>query len=666
MIVGVTITDNRETEIVGALLSVLDRVDRMLVVDTGVTDRTLERAREVAGEKLVVAKHEWVDFSAARNFGLDEAKAIGAEWILVVDSDERVNFGSVNIRRALARTNADVLLVESDDGHYPKQRFIRADSNVHFFGPTHETIIDGKRELLRGVTFSELPKTEERVAKKCARDVALLTGFLAQNPTDPRWWMYLGMSLEGVGKREQAAEAFGRCVRLRKTGREAAWAAYRQAEQFVILGRLEEAIAAAAVGVGADATFVECAQIAAEAALKLGLKNQAVAWARMAESLGKYKGCGFSFERHYFRYPAAFYELPYGVLKEALSDPAARTEASADFEAAKLARIRSSSDLPRHNDLDWLSVSRHVAENTREEARTMLRPKTLSSTCASARAIRIQFEPPGGRLPMNPSICWHRGEMWCVVRAVNYSMKGRSYTIHDPYGVIRTENYLGRLSKSGEFIDPTPMLDLDKSPRERSNIVGYEDIRLASIKGRDGKALLTGSATVCDRDPEGRRQIARLHFDKKGNVKRADVQRTNQLHEKNWMPLSVDGEFKWIYSIDPTAILPGPLRHCPFKLEHLRGGGATKFGQGYLCAMHEVIDASEGRVYLHRFVRMDRYFNVTAVTPAWVFSHHGIEFCAGLAFRNGQIILSYGIEDREAWIMRIDAKDIEALEWMTP
>lgn len=658
MIVSVTVTDSREAEIAGALRSVVDHVDRVLLVDTGVTDRTVERAQDVAGDKLVVTEHTWVDFSVARNEALDAATALGATWILIVDSDERINFCSVNLRRALTRTKADVLLAWSDDGFYPKQRIVRAGSGARFFGPTHEALLGGSHELLRGVTFSELPKTDEQLEKKCARDVALLTAFIEQHPDDARWYYYLGEAYEGLGKRERAAEAFGECVQLRKTGDEAAWAAFKHAEQLYALERFDEAIAVAARGLGANPTFAECAWIAAESALKLGRRDQAVAWARMAEAGGLYKG--LAVERRWFRHLPALYELPYGVLREALPDALSRNAADRDFLAARFTRVRAIEGIDNH-DLDWMSVSRAVPASNREEARSMLHPPTLARLCPSSRAVRIQFEPPGGRLPMNPSICQHKGELWCVVRAVNYTMKGREYTVHDPYGVVRSENYLGRLRPSGELVEPTLMRDLDTASRHSSHIVGYEDVRLVSIKN-----VLTASATVCDRDPEGRRLIARLHLDASGNVKRADVQPSNQLHEKNWMPLSVGGNFTWIYSLDPTAILPGPLRACPFALEHLRGGAAIAFKGGYLCVMHEVIDEPEGRIYLHRFVRLNKRFCVTAVSPAWVFAHHGIEFCSGMARRGATLVLSFGVEDREAWVVRIDVKEIETMKWITP
>jgi len=665
MIVSVTVTDSRESEIGDAIRSVVDHVDRVLLVDTGATDATIERAEEVARSKLTVVRHAWVDFSAARNAAIDAAEAIGAEWIVIVDSDERINFGPSDLRRSLARTHADVLLVESDDGHYPKQKILRAGFGGRFFGPTHEALVGGSQkphEVLLGATFSERPKTEDQLKRKCARDIALLTPFAQAHPDDPRWLYYLGAALEGLGDRAQAAQAFGECVRLRKTGEEAAWAAFKQAEQLLHLRRFDEAIEAATVGIRVDATSAECAWVAAESSLNAGRNDQAIAWARISEAVGRHKGCGP--ERLYFRHLPALYELPYEVLRSALTDAGARETADRDFHAAKIARVRAISRYDGR-DLDWLSVSRSVPESTRWEVRSMLRPSALSRFCPSARDARIQFEPPGGRLPMNPSICLHRGELWCVVRAVNYTMCGRVYTIHDPHNVVRTENHLGRLDEGYRLVDPVHMLDLDPSPKRPSRVVGYEDVRLVSVSGRNGD-VLTGSATVCDRAPDEMRRIARLHLDARGNVKRADVQPSNQICEKNWMPLAVDGEFTWIYSLDPTAILPGPLRACPFALEHLRGGAATAFGDGYLCVTHEVVDEPKGRIYLHRFVRLDPKFNVTHVSPAWIFSHFGIEFCAGIVHHAGRIILSYGIEDREAWITSVDAKEIEAMKWITP
>jgi hypothetical protein len=202
------------------------------------------------------------------------------------------------------------------------------------------------------------------------------------------------------------------------------------------------------------------------------------------------------------------------------------------------------------------------------------------------------------------------------------------------------------------------MLDRDRSPRAPNPfIVGYEDVRLAVLDGR-----LAGIATVCDRDPS-RRQIAQLELDADGCVVRAIVQPSRQEHEKNWMPLPdcVGPELTWIYQIG---------EHVPegsdLSLDHLRGGAIGAFEQSWLAVVHEVVDADEGRRYLHRLVRLDAEFTVTAVSAAWVFAHHGIEFCAGLAVQGDDVVLTYGVEDHEAWVVRVPVEQVLKMEWIAP
>jgi glycosyltransferase involved in cell wall biosynthesis len=545
----------------------------------------------------------------------------------------------------LQSVRADVLMVPSADDVYDKPRLVRASADVHFYGPTHEALLGGSRASLAGAVFDELPKTDAVLARKFARDVDVLLDFIAENEGDPRWWFYLGGSLEGLGKKTRAAEAYRRCVELRRVGDEAAWAAYRQADMLYQLGRHEEAIAAAARGLGANPLFAECAWMAAVIALKLGRREQAVAWARTAEGAGLYNGCGT--QRSFFRYPPALYELPYDVLRFALPDEEGREQANQDYQAALHARFGVSSDL----ELDQLSVSRMAPRAKREEARTLLRPERIHTTCPSARFTPIDFKPPKGWRSTNPSICRHKGALWCVVRTVNYEVKGGQY-VSDTES-IRTENYLGRFRRDGRLIGMRKMRDRDPSPRQPSQVTGYEDVRLASVGGE-----LRGSATVHDR---GGVKVVELEFDR-GDVKRARIRKSSREVEKNWMPLSRGSKLDWIYSLDPTIVLSaGSERSCPFRLEHLRGGAVTEFEDGYLAVTHEVIEEPNGRIYLHRFVRLNKKFTVTVISPAFVFAHYGIEFAAGLVRDGSKLVLSFGIEDREAWIMRVDVEEVEKM-----
>lgn len=663
MIVSVTITDSRESEIGDAIRSVVDHVDRVLLVDTGIKDGTEAVAREVAKEKLRLAKHAWVDFSTARNAGFRFAEELGATWIVIVDSDERLSFGERDLRSSLAAIKEEVVLMESFTGFYSKEKIIRARRGACFTGPTHEFLHCGSRTTLKGASFLELEKSKEQYARKYIQDVALLSEYVKKEPTAARWWYYLGTSYEGLGDPKRAADAFNRCVVLGKFGGEAAWAAYKHAEMLYLMKQFDGAIYAAARGLAADSTYSECAWMAALAAFKLGRKNQAIAWARLAEAGGRFKGSGrvHAADREHFKHLPALYELPYDILRYALPEGEERAQAERDFVQAKLERLGVGSQ----EELDRLSVSPRAPHIRRDEARGMLRPLALGKLLPSAKSTKIKFEPPDGYRPMNPSVCRHNGELWCVVRAVNYSMSGRKYSIDDPDRIVRTENYLGRLGPSGELIDPKRMRDLDPSPRQDSKIVGYEDIRLVSLKGPEGP-MLAGSCTVCDRDA-ARRMIAKLDLDRDGNVTHAHVQESRQTHEKNWMPVVVGGDIRFIYSLDPTVVIPGDARRaCPLALDHARGGAAIAFEGGYLCVVHETIEAVETRIYLHRFVKLDAEFNVAAVSPSWIFQVYGIEFCAGLVEDGPDLVLTYGIKDCEAWFARIDKKELSTMTWVTP
>lgn len=80
---AVVITKNEEERIKACLESV-KWVDEIIVVDNGSTDDTLEIAKKYT-DKIITVKDQ--DFSALRNKAMEQAQG---EWILYVDSDERV------------------------------------------------------------------------------------------------------------------------------------------------------------------------------------------------------------------------------------------------------------------------------------------------------------------------------------------------------------------------------------------------------------------------------------------------------------------------------------------------------------------------------------------------------------------------------------------------
>src|SRR6185436_17229614 len=120
-IASTTLTGNNAAIIADALSSVVQWVDICLVIDTGVTDETLEIARRVAGDKYVGCRFSWInDFAAARNFALEAAAAEGADWAVTLDTDERIDLAGVDLRKVLGSAREDVLMMFSRNGEYAK------------------------------------------------------------------------------------------------------------------------------------------------------------------------------------------------------------------------------------------------------------------------------------------------------------------------------------------------------------------------------------------------------------------------------------------------------------------------------------------------------------------------------------------------------------------
>ncbi len=79
----VVITLNEERNLGGCLESV-QRADEVVVVDAQSVDRTVEIAKQYTNKVFV---RPWPGFGPQKNFAMDQTSA---EWVLIVDADERV------------------------------------------------------------------------------------------------------------------------------------------------------------------------------------------------------------------------------------------------------------------------------------------------------------------------------------------------------------------------------------------------------------------------------------------------------------------------------------------------------------------------------------------------------------------------------------------------
>lgn len=347
------------------------------------------------------------------------------------------------------------------------------------------------------------------------------------------------------------------------------------------------------------------------------------------------------------------------------------------------------------HDLALLHHAYHVGELEvgRRAAERLLNQQLPPDVEASARRNRTWYTPtlaelgpvefrlidikpayPGWSL-FNPTLLGRGDQLVGLVRSSNYKIEGMNYIMPpEDKGVIRTASILVEYGPDFRMIAADVLGDPDYS-RTDFAVDGLEDCRLYS---RD--TALYVSATVRNFAPfNGNCRIGTARIDREG-------QRYCELevppapaaqHEKNWMP--VIGQDCWLYACnqggktllarrhgpDWTLVPTGP---APIVAQHFRGGTQlVPFSGGYLCAIHEVTVVDNNRTYEHRLVWFDDQLRIKRISAPFYFRNkRRIEFAAGLAVVGDQVVMSYGYQDKEAWLAILAAATVRAMTDHTP
>lgn len=127
---AVILTKNEELNIAEAVRNAFSVADKVLVVDSGSTDRTVELAKE-NGAKVIFRAWD-NDFAAQRNFALQH---IDTYWTLYLDADERLDNRLISEIQNATKNN--------DNKQYSMLR------KIHAFGFTYKHGIFKPDEVLR-------------------------------------------------------------------------------------------------------------------------------------------------------------------------------------------------------------------------------------------------------------------------------------------------------------------------------------------------------------------------------------------------------------------------------------------------------------------------------------------------------------------------------------
>lgn len=307
----------------------------------------------------------------------------------------------------------------------------------------------------------------------------------------------------------------------------------------------------------------------------------------------------------------------------------------------------------------------------------------------------IPAEVTNGTGLMNPSIFIDDdGDVLCILRHINYTLyhaenNQRFPSIWGPLSYLHpeedqrlvTDNYLLRLDND---LNITDYCSIDTSTLDVTPIwtfVGLEDARLVKW---NGKYYGTGVRRDTTTNGQGRMELSELEVDKENwtakEVKRvripAPLDETSYC-EKNWMPV-VDKEFHYIKWTSPTELVKADPNETkceqvvvnPGKAVNAdqRGGSQlVRWGDYYIAITHEVVLfknylKQKNGTYRHRLCVWDTDFNLIGVSPSsWSFLDGQIEFCAGAAVLNNNLLISFGFQDNAAFVLEVPTAIVDSM-----
>lgn len=632
-------------------------IDAAVVCDTGSGDGTAAivqswlRRENLPGR---VYRHEFRDFAHNRTLAIAAAReaveALGwdtaTSYLLFLDADMVLRIDPRFRREALA---ADIYLVVQRNGsiEYPNVRLARASLKARFVGATHEYFKapPGASESLLDTLVIDDRNDGGSRADKYERDRRLLEEELRSDPGNARAMFYLGQTYWGMGEAPKALLWYRRRV-VAGGWREEMWAAQ------LAIGRI---LAEAGDPREAARALIQAIRIHPER------PETFFHLAYVLRSLGHYRAAfrcartglaaGLPHERSLFLDREV---CDWGLLREVSINGFYMPGSSDGFEANE--RLELGRGAPA--DYSALAASNAIF---------------YAEPLAGAVYSSVAPELPPPFAPCNPSLLRTDEGYLLNCRAVSYRLDPyQRYSALEPDGIFRTKNFLIRTDRNVRFLSQTEVRS-EARPVRQWQVSGLEDVRLFN---RGGKIGFT--CTTADLHPDGGIRVSLFPLADNGDAE-PHVPLSGfggDLPQKNWLPFedAATGELRAIYGYEPTVVLgldpesghatPVVRRSQGRNLEHLRGSAGpldlpSEAGGGRLVIVHQV--AFHGRrYYMHRFLRFDEDWSLVEASRPFFFLHRGIEFACGTALAHGHedLLITFGVEDREAWLCRIPLRAV--------
>jgi len=662
------IVKNESKIIERCLNSVKGIVDYIAISDTGSEDGTpliIQQFMNQTGIPGTVHHHEWKNFGHNRTLSAKAAQeslkkdgfSLENTYLLFLDADLMLEVKS-DFNKANLTSDSYIMIQKDWMTSYYNLRLAKASFDWKSIGVTHEYwAADGaNRQGKIDSLFINDVNDGGCKSDKFDRDIKLLTQGLIDEPNNERYMFYLAQSYQNKKPQEWDKAIEWYLKRIERGGwYEEVWLSkYMIGQCYEGMGDWNNALKAYLDAYQYHPVRAEPLSSISSYYLSKGKNDLASIFANYGKSIKYPVNDVLLIEHDVYNYK----------LLQNLSIASYYTM----FRSRGLKfldRLLLGKQTPSHVKNNCYSNLYHYVENLSNTEFTAVEPE---------KTALVNDWSTDRYLPTNPSIYKTKSGYKLNCRTVNYHQKYPNWLIFSDDGCIRTKNIVIDYDNNLNKIKESQVIDHPNLIKYPGKTEGIEDIRLFSLHDE-----LYFTATTAQMHPRGLPQICMGKFHNFENgfmlvdnvtlLKGPNPERC----EKNWLPLVIDEELYVIYMYDPYLVYKVNMStgDCELVLQKdynldfskFRGSAAPiSFDNGYLLSVHEVIWLDRG-YYVHRFMYLDKNLEIKKLSRPFTFKHKGVEFCAGVVFDDAKnkLVLSVGIEDREACLCSVDADQVRAM-----
>jgi len=644
-------------------------IDYISICDTGSQDNTITIIQEFmqdTGIPGVVHNHEWKNFGhnrtlsakAARESLISAGFSLENTYLLFLDADMLLKVNPEFDKNSL---KADAYLMIQQDwvNSYYNLRLAKACFDWKSIGVTHEYWgADGAYKQYKISTLYIDDRHDGGCkADKFPRDIRLLKQGLKDEPHNERYMFYLAQSYQNTQLWDKAIKWYNKRIERGGWDEEIWLSKYMIGQCYDGKGDWDKALPAYLEAFQSRPARAEPLSNIVFHYLSKGKNNIACLFANYGKKIS-YPDNDVLFVEHDVYKFKLLHALSVGYYYTQFRSKGLKY-------LDKLLLNKQSPDYIKQNSYSNLY---HYVENLENTKFISIEPE---------KTALINDWSTDRFMPMNPCIHKRKNGYLLNCRTVNYYQKYPNHLRLADDGWMRTKNIVIEFDENLNKVKEIQVIDnpnLVKYTNDKQRIQGLEDMRLFTLNEE-----IYFTATTCQLHPGGLPQIClgKLHdfgngymfVDKITLLKGPNPDRC----EKNWLPFVIDGDLFVIYMYDPYIIYKVNMdtgdcmlvqeKKYDLDFSKFRGSAAPiPFDNGYLLAVHEVIWIDRG-YYVNRFMYLDQNLEIKKISRPFTFKHKGVEFCAGMAFdeANDNLIISLGIEDREACLCLVDAGYVRSL-----